>query len=83
MICIYVYFDLSVNYTSQADSIVSKLQTMNNQEKDERPTILIAADTVCLDFVQLPTESPMFRRLPSMFRTSEDIFLKEVNYMFQ
>lgn len=37
--------------TSQADSIISKLQNINNQEKDEIPTILIAADTVCLDFV--------------------------------
>ncbi|TYJ35989.1 hypothetical protein E1A91_A05G276800v1 [Gossypium mustelinum] len=31
---------------AKADSIVSKLQTMNNQDKDEKPTILIAADTV-------------------------------------
>ncbi|XP_022768990.1 maf-like protein DDB_G0281937 isoform X1 [Durio zibethinus] len=31
---------------AKADSIVSKLQTINNQEKDEIPTILIAADTV-------------------------------------
>ncbi|XVF36100.1 hypothetical protein REPUB_Repub19eG0029300 [Reevesia pubescens] len=31
---------------AKADSIVSKLQTINNQEKDEIPTILVAADTV-------------------------------------
>ncbi|KAK8643049.1 hypothetical protein V6N13_012365 [Hibiscus sabdariffa] len=31
---------------AKADSIVSKLQSINNQEKDEMPTILIAADTV-------------------------------------
>ncbi|KHG17862.1 Maf-like protein [Gossypium arboreum] len=37
---------------AKADSIVSKLQTMNNQDKDEKPTILIAADT-------LPIVSPI------------------------
>ncbi|XVE56056.1 hypothetical protein DITRI_Ditri03aG0206200 [Diplodiscus trichospermus] len=31
---------------AKADSIVSKLQPISNQEKDEIPTILIAADTV-------------------------------------
>lgn len=31
---------------SQADAIISKLQTINNQEKDAEPTIVIAADTV-------------------------------------
>lgn len=35
---------------SQADAIISKLQTINNQEKDAEPTIVIAADTVCSFF---------------------------------
>ncbi|XP_022765846.1 maf-like protein DDB_G0281937 isoform X7 [Durio zibethinus] len=33
---------------AKADSILSKLQTIDNQEKDEIPTILIAADTVVI-----------------------------------
>lgn len=37
---------------SQADAIIANLRTttMNNQDKDEEPTILVAADTVCFDF---------------------------------
>jgi len=35
---------------SQADAILSKLQTISNQEKDDEQKILIAADTVCLAF---------------------------------
>ncbi|XP_068339181.1 uncharacterized protein [Pyrus communis] len=31
---------------AKADAIVSKLQSINNQEKDAEPTIVIAADTV-------------------------------------
>ncbi|ONI32651.1 hypothetical protein PRUPE_1G378700 [Prunus persica] len=31
---------------AKADAIISKLQTINNQEKDAEPTIVIAADTV-------------------------------------
>ena len=34
--------------TCQANAIVSKLQTTSNQESVDEPTILIAADTVCL-----------------------------------
>ncbi|PON40868.1 Maf-like protein [Parasponia andersonii] len=30
---------------AKADAIVSKLQTFDNQNKDDKPTILIAADT--------------------------------------
>lgn len=33
---------------SQADAIVSKLQTSADQEKDVKPSILIASDTVCI-----------------------------------
>ncbi|BFG17800.1 hypothetical protein CerSpe_040720 [Prunus speciosa] len=31
---------------AKADAIISKLQTINNQDKDAEPTIVIAADTV-------------------------------------
>ncbi|GLT40101.1 hypothetical protein SLA2020_142580 [Shorea laevis] len=31
---------------AKADAVVSKLQTISNQDKDDKPTILIAADTV-------------------------------------
>lgn len=31
---------------AKADAIISKLQTIDNQEKDTKPTILVAADTV-------------------------------------
>ncbi|MFS7952142.1 putative nucleoside triphosphate pyrophosphatase Maf-like protein [Helianthus anomalus] len=32
---------------AKADAIVSKLQTSDDQEKDAKPSILIASDTVC------------------------------------
>lgn len=31
---------------AKADAIISKLQTIDNREKDAKPTILVAADTV-------------------------------------
>lgn len=31
---------------AKADAIISKLQTIDNREKDTKPTILVAADTV-------------------------------------
>lgn len=34
--------------TCQADAIISKFQKTENLEKDVNPTILVAADTVCL-----------------------------------
>lgn len=42
---------------SQADAIIANLRTttMNNQQdKDEEPTILVAADTVCFVFAFFP-----------------------------
>lgn len=34
----------------QADAIASKLQNIENQENDGKPTVLVAADTVCVLF---------------------------------
>lgn len=34
----------------QADAIISKFRNTENLEKDSNPTLLVAADTVCLAF---------------------------------
>nr|POF03489.1 hypothetical protein CFP56_52052 [Quercus suber] len=38
---------------AKVDAILSNLQTISNQEKDDKQTILTAADTICLAFLLL------------------------------
>ena len=40
-------FCIDCRWISQAEAIVSKLQTLDSEKKDDEPTILIVADTVC------------------------------------
>lgn len=47
----YLCFVNRVWITPQADAIISKLRTTDGQQGNAEPTILIAADTVCLVIV--------------------------------
>ncbi|KAK6245405.1 hypothetical protein SCA6_008495 [Theobroma cacao] len=56
---------------AKADSILSKLQTINNQEKDERPIILIAADTAEAILHRLPVGDYIKEAEPTLVITSD------------
>ncbi|WRX30763.1 Nucleoside triphosphate pyrophosphatase Maf-like protein - like 2 [Theobroma cacao] len=58
---------------AKADSILSKLQTINNQEKDERPIILIAADTAEAILHRLPVGDYIKEAEPTLVITSDQV----------
>ncbi|XVF36099.1 hypothetical protein REPUB_Repub19eG0029300 [Reevesia pubescens] len=62
---------------AKADSIVSKLQTINNQEKDEIPTILVAADTAEAILHRLPSSDYVKEAEPTLLITSDQVVVYE------
>ncbi|EOY14772.1 Maf-like protein isoform 1 [Theobroma cacao] len=62
---------------AKADSILSKLQTINNQEKDERPIILIAADTAEAILHRLPVGDYIKEAEPTLLITSDQVVVYE------
>ncbi|XP_022765694.1 maf-like protein DDB_G0281937 isoform X4 [Durio zibethinus] len=62
---------------AKADSILSKLQTIDNQEKDEIPTILIAADTAEAILHRGPVGDYIKEADPTLLITSDQVVIYE------
>ncbi|XWS24368.1 hypothetical protein CRYUN_Cryun28dG0095800 [Craigia yunnanensis] len=62
---------------AKADSIISKLQTINNQEKDEIPTVLIAADTAEAILQRLPIGDYVKEVESTLLITSDQVVVYE------
>ncbi|ONI32652.1 hypothetical protein PRUPE_1G378700 [Prunus persica] len=62
---------------AKADAIISKLQTINNQEKDAEPTIVIAADTAEANSQGLPVGDYIKDDEPTLLITSDQVVVYE------
>ncbi|XP_021831910.1 maf-like protein DDB_G0281937 isoform X2 [Prunus avium] len=62
---------------AKADAIISKLQTINNQDKDAEPTIVIAADTAEANSQRLPVGDYIEDHEPTLLITSDQVVVYE------
>ncbi|KAM1434545.1 hypothetical protein ACFX2I_042614 [Malus domestica] len=62
---------------AKADAIISKLQSINNQEKDAEPTIVIAADTAEAISQKLPVGDYIKDAKPTLLVTSDQVVVYE------
>lgn len=62
---------------AKADAIISKLQTIDNQEKDTKPTILVAADTAEAILPKLPVGHYKMDAEPTLLITSDQVVVYE------
>ncbi|RVX15102.1 putative ribonuclease H protein [Vitis vinifera] len=58
---------------AKADAIISKLQTIDNREKDTKPTILVAADTAEAILPKLPVGHYKMDAEPTLLITSDQV----------
>ncbi|XP_034675606.1 7-methyl-GTP pyrophosphatase isoform X1 [Vitis riparia] len=62
---------------AKADAIISKLQTIDNREKDAKPTILVAADTAEAILPKLPVGHYKMDAEPTLLITSDQVVVYE------
>ncbi|KAK9270663.1 hypothetical protein L1049_026245 [Liquidambar formosana] len=62
---------------AKADAIISKLQHCDNQEKDAKPTLLIAADTAEAIMPKLPIVDYKKDAAPTLLITSDQVVVYE------
>nr|XP_008364993.2 7-methyl-GTP pyrophosphatase-like isoform X2 [Malus domestica] len=62
---------------AKADAIISKLQSINKQEKDTEPTIVIAADTAEAISQKLPVGDYIKDAKPTLLVTSDQVVVYE------